>query len=66
MSKDDILKELGVGHMVAHKRFLHGEFIHLNPRKTHYLDEDGNVISINYFWKYRTAESWKKDWKVVD
>ena len=45
--------------------FTSGEYIMRHHKsKTHYLDESGNVIDINQFWKYRTGPKWNKDWKV--
>jgi hypothetical protein len=65
MDKQKAIEAIANGSKVTHKRFLPDEWIakHETSAK-HYIDEKENVISMGWFWKYRTHVQWDTDWKV--
>jgi len=65
MNKNQAMVLLMKGAKVSHSMFTDSEYIMKHKSsKSHYVDEAGNVIGINDFWKWRTGPKWDKDWKV--
>ena len=65
MTKEEALTLLNKGVKIAHIHFTDQEWIKKHPKSTkHYLDEAGNVIGANDFWRWRTAPRWQENWKV--
>ncbi len=62
MTKEQAIQALKDGYKVTHRYFTDEEWV--IERNGSYIDEQGLVLSISDFWKYRQAEWYNDGWDI--
>ena len=62
MTKEQAIQALKDGYKVTRRYFTDEEWV--IERNGSYIDEQGLVLSISDFWKYRQAERYNDGWDI--
>jgi hypothetical protein len=64
MTREEAKEALEKGERITHIFFPKISWI--EQKGEDYIYEDGFVMPIDLFWKYRENDMWKEDWTVIE
>jgi hypothetical protein len=64
-TKEKALLMISWGFKMRHKTFIPFEYLErVANSKIHFKDEDGSIINMKQFWRYREQPTWNTGWTI--